>query len=149
MTSVKSLCRPTTADMITFLANLTINVLTFWAGYVLFGSFDGNLATSNFNTSQYILTDRLSTGVQHQMAIEAGEIIEVDSDSDSDSDKENLSMHEVIQLCECLKKACIKHSRASSSPDLPQQLQEFYAFLRHTGILTAKQSHIDKYFFNN
>jgi len=38
---VKSLHHPTTADMTTFLANLTINVLTFWAGYVLVDSFDG------------------------------------------------------------------------------------------------------------
>jgi len=83
------------------------------------------------------------------MAVKAGEIIEVDSDSDSDSDEEDLSVREVIQLCECLEKACIKHSRASSSLDLPQQLQEFHASLRHTDILTAKQSCIDAYFFNN
>jgi len=63
--------------------------------------------------------------VQHQMAVKAGEIIEVDLDSDSDSDKEDLSMHEIIQLCKCLEKACIKHSRASSSLDLPQQLWSF------------------------
>jgi hypothetical protein len=63
MTSVKSLCRPATADMTTFLANLTINVLTFWAGYVLVSIFDGNLSTSDFNTSQYISTDGLSTGL--------------------------------------------------------------------------------------
>jgi len=63
-TSVKSLHHPTTVDMTTFLANLTINVLTFWAGYVLVDSFDGNLSISNFNTSPHISTDGLSTGIQ-------------------------------------------------------------------------------------
>jgi hypothetical protein len=52
--------------------------------------------------------------VQHQMAIKAGEIIEVDSESDSDSYEEDMSVHKVIQLCEHLEKACIKHSIALS-----------------------------------
>jgi len=82
------------------------------------------------------------------MAIEAREVIEVDSESDSDSDDEDLSVCEVIQLCKHLEKASMKHSSASSSLDLPQQLWEFHASLRHTDFLTAKQFQIDTYFCN-
>ncbi|KIJ04375.1 hypothetical protein PAXINDRAFT_122841 [Paxillus involutus ATCC 200175] len=79
--------------------------------------------------------------VRHQLAVECGEVIEIDSDSDDEDDEPVPipSRSELILICEKLEMACITYSDAGTSLELSRQLRQFRGALRCEELQNAKQ----------
>ena len=77
----------------------------------------------------------IATAVQYQLAVECGDIIEVDSDDKEDVQPSMtpMSSSEIVLLCEKLEMACISQSHAGVSLEL----------IRHVNM---KQTSLDSYF---
>ncbi|KAG1764954.1 hypothetical protein EDD22DRAFT_951411 [Suillus occidentalis] len=88
--------------------------------------------------------------VQRQMAIERGDIIEVDSDSEEHEEDEKTTPEytftEVIALSQQLEEACLQFGELGASFDLLKWLQAFRACVRREEIRGAKQRTIDSFF---
>jgi hypothetical protein len=82
--------------------------------------------------------------VRHQMAVESGEVIEVDSDSEAEDEGEaDVGKAEMIRLCQQLEGLCIKYGATDSSLDLSRQLRRFRAYLRQEELKNASQKTLD------
>ena len=79
----------------------------------------------------------------HQMAVECGEIIEVE-DEDGGEEEEEVSIGEMIRHCQQLEGLCNEYSAVESSLDLSQQLCRFRGYLRRTELKNAKQVTLDE-----
>ncbi|KAG2143163.1 hypothetical protein BD769DRAFT_1636819 [Suillus cothurnatus] len=88
--------------------------------------------------------------VQRQMAIERGDIMEVDSDSEDGDEAENVTPEytftQVFTLCQQLEDACLQFGELEVSFDLSKRLRAFRACVRREEIRGAKQTTIDSYF---
>jgi len=85
--------------------------------------------------------------VQYEMAVERGDIIEVDSDEDSDDEEGPLMTNaEVISLCEQLEAVCIAKGDPNTSLVLMRSLHKLRGQLRHEELENAKQTDITDYF---
>jgi hypothetical protein len=88
--------------------------------------------------------------VRRQMAIERGDIMEVDSDSEDGDEAENMmpeyTFMQVFTLCQQLEDACLQFGELEVSFDLSKRLQAFRACVRREEIHGAKQTTIDSYF---
>ncbi|KAG1731309.1 hypothetical protein EDD22DRAFT_852902 [Suillus occidentalis] len=88
--------------------------------------------------------------VQRQMAIERGDIIEVDSDSEEHEEDEKTTLEytftEVIALSQQLEEACLQFGELGASFDLLKRLRAFRACVRREEIRGAKQRTIDSFF---
>lgn len=84
--------------------------------------------------------------VQHQMAVEKGEIIEIESDDDDiQPHAAPVPRSEILQMCEKLEMACMSESDANTSLELTRLLRKFHGELRRKELLNAKQSTLDGY----
>jgi hypothetical protein len=88
--------------------------------------------------------------VRRQMAIERGDIMEVDSDSEAGDEDENVmpeyTFTQVFTLCQQLEDACLQFGDLELSFDLSKRLRAFRAGVRREEIRGAKQTTIDLYF---
>ena len=67
--------------------------------------------------------------VQHKIAVQKGEIIEIeDEDSDDEDNFLNVSHSDTIKLCDQLKKLSPKYGNSLTSLKLTKQLHQFYVF---------------------
>jgi hypothetical protein len=84
------------------------------------------------------------------MAIERGDIMEVDSDSEAGDKDENVmpeyTFTQVFTLCQQLEDACLQFGDLELSFDLSKWLWAFRAGVRREEICGAKQTTIDSYF---
>ena len=76
------------------------------------------------------------------MAVERGEIIEVNSDDDEDIQP---VLPEVILFCEKLEMASITHSDADTSRELMRQLHKFRGAMRSEELKSAKQTTLNNF----
>ncbi|KIK77288.1 hypothetical protein PAXRUDRAFT_44226, partial [Paxillus rubicundulus Ve08.2h10] len=89
--------------------------------------------------------------VHRQMAVESGEIIEVESDHDND-DNDNvgdgslMSRADVIAMCQQLEDGCMQFGDAELSFDLASHLRTFHIHLQREDLLHSKQTSLDQYF---
>jgi hypothetical protein len=83
--------------------------------------------------------------VQHQMAVEWGDIMEVDSDDEelTQSRAAPIPCSEIIQICKKLETICISESNADTSLDLTRLLRKFRGELRQKKLANAKQMTLD------
>ena len=96
--------------------------------------------------------DEIVDEVRHKMAVERGEIIEVDSDSEGeeDNDQEPQFMKaEAIRLCQQLESYSFKHSDAECSLNLSRQLRCFRGHLHQEIQKGLTQGSLDKFFVNH
>ncbi|KAG2366196.1 hypothetical protein BDR07DRAFT_1458750 [Suillus spraguei] len=88
--------------------------------------------------------------VRRQMAIEKGDIMEVDSDSEDGDEDGNATLEytftQVFTLCQQLEDACLQFGELKLSFDLSKRLRAFRACVRREEIRGAKQITIDSYF---
>ncbi|KAG2119173.1 uncharacterized protein F5147DRAFT_802054 [Suillus discolor] len=88
--------------------------------------------------------------VRRQMAIERGDIIELDSDSEDGDEDENVTpeytLTQVFMLCQQLEDACLQFGELELSFDLSKRLRAIRAGVRREEIRGAKQTTIDSYF---
>ena len=87
--------------------------------------------------------------VKHVIAVEKGEIMEVD-DSEDDNDSESdlcagLTFSDVMQMCEKLEAACWKFGYSDNGLALPHELRHFCGFLRHMEMKNVKQTTLDSF----
>ena len=90
--------------------------------------------------------------VQREIAIQKGDIIELESDDDSEDDIGDVVLQgEVLKLCEALEKSCLRYGNDSTefSIDLPRQLRQYRAKLRQDGLQNSTQSLLKNYFIRN
>lgn len=90
--------------------------------------------------------------VRREIAIQKGDIIELDADDDSDDDVGDVvSRGEVLKLCEMLEKSCLRYGNDSTefSIDLPRQLRRYRAKLRQDDLRNSTQSLLENYFIRN
>lgn len=87
---------------------------------------------------------------RRQMAIERGDIMEVDSDSEDGNEDENATPEytftQVFTLCQQLEDACLQFGELELSFDLSKRLRAFQACVHREEIHGAKQTTIDSYF---
>jgi len=71
--------------------------------------------------------DKIVEKVKYDMAIERGEMIEVDSESEDEGEEaeDKLTILEVSRLCEQLEDLCLHYGEPDTSLDLNYQLQQF------------------------
>jgi len=88
--------------------------------------------------------------VRRQMAIERGDIMEVDSDSEDGDKAENVTPEytftQVFMLYQQLEDACLQFGELEVSFDLSKRLWAFRACVCREEIHGAKQTTIDSYF---
>jgi hypothetical protein len=88
--------------------------------------------------------------VWRQMAIERGDIMEVDSDSEDGNEAENVmpeyTFTQVFMLCQLLEDTCLQFGELEVLFDLSKWLQAFRACVCREEIRGAKQTTIDSYF---
>ena len=91
--------------------------------------------------------------VKHQMAVEQGEIINVDKDEDEEDegdledDKDlPVSTAEILRMCEQVEQLCFEHGAGESSLELPKHLWCFRAHLLHAELQNAKQTTLDRFY---
>ena len=85
--------------------------------------------------------------VKHLIAVEKGEIIEVDDSEDEDGESDlstGLTLSDVAQMCEKLEAACWRFGY-SDNLSLPHELRRFHGHLRQMEMKNAKQSTLDSY----
>ena len=68
--------------------------------------------------------DEIITTVQHELEIEAGNIMEVD-ESDDEEEEEELTTKQVMDLCQQMETLCIKHGSFDDSLGLAKCLQQY------------------------
>ncbi|KAF8997433.1 hypothetical protein BDQ17DRAFT_1429115 [Cyathus striatus] len=86
--------------------------------------------------------------VEHEMAVERGEVIEIDDSESSDGEEvdEAVTRPDAILLCERLEKACLQHGNAEFSLNLLANLRQFRAHLRGEDFCNAKQKTLENFF---
>lgn len=84
----------------------------------------------------------IATVVQYQLAVERGDIIEVDSDDDEDVQPGMILMSpsEIVLLCEKLKMACISWSHAGASLELIRHVHKFHGEMHREELQNMKQT---------
>ncbi|KAH7929555.1 DDE-domain-containing protein [Leucogyrophana mollusca] len=83
---------------------------------------------------------------QRQLAVERGEVIEVDSDDEDDEDKAPVLSHaDLTRICEQLEVACISYGDSESSLDLSRHLRRFRALIRHDELMNARQTTLNSF----
>ena len=89
--------------------------------------------------------------VQPEIAIQKGDMMELDSDDDSDDGIDVPSRGEVLRLCETLEMSYLRYGNDSKefSVDLPWQLQRYRAKLWQDDLRNSTQSLLDNYFIPN
>jgi hypothetical protein len=84
------------------------------------------------------------------MAIERGDIMEVDSDNEDGNKAENVmpeyTFTQVFMLCQLLEDACLQFGELEVLFDLSKRLWAFRACVCREEICGAKQTTIDSYF---
>ena len=81
--------------------------------------------------------------VQHEIAVQKGEVIEIeeeDTDDEEDDNFRNVSCSDTIKLCDQLEKISLKYGNSSTSLELNKQLCQFRVFLRCEDLLKSTQS---------
>ena len=93
------------------------------------------------------MTKQSSHLLMHQMAVERGDIIEIDKlDEEESPGQAGCHPHlEIAELCERLEKACIFESGANNSLKLTCHLHEFCGEMRHKELQNAMQAMLDGY----
>jgi hypothetical protein len=84
----------------------------------------------------------IAAAVRHQMAVERGEIIEVDSDDEEDAQPAvtPMSSSEIVLLCEKLETACISRSHAGASLELIRHVRKFRGEMHREELQNMKQT---------
>ena len=90
----------------------------------------------------------IATAVQYQMAVERGDIIEVNSDDEEDVQPKMtpMSSSEIVLLCEKLEIACISQSHAGASLELIRHVCKFCGEMHQEELQNMKQTSLDSYF---
>jgi hypothetical protein len=88
--------------------------------------------------------------VQHQIAVDNGEVMEVDSESDSDNEVDSepkISTAEIMTMCQRLEGVCSEKMGGSDCVyHLSQNLRRFRGYLRREELKNAKQMTLDQFF---
>ncbi|KIJ48339.1 hypothetical protein M422DRAFT_247666 [Sphaerobolus stellatus SS14] len=88
--------------------------------------------------------------VKHEMAVQRGEIIEIDSDgSEEEEEEENNgveSIMDVISMCESMECLCLRHGKPETSLELSRALQQFRIHLRQTEMAQLRQKTLYDFF---
>jgi hypothetical protein len=88
--------------------------------------------------------------VQHQIAVDNGEVMVVDSESDGDNEVESepkLSTAEIMTMCQQLEGVCREKMGGSDCVyHLSQNLRRFRGYLRREELKNAKQMTLDQFF---
>ena len=82
--------------------------------------------------------------VRHELAIEQGEIIEIDSEESGDED-EGPTHLEIMKMCQEMESLCLRHRPPGNSLDLTQQLRRFCVHLRQEMTRNAMQATLDRW----
>jgi len=82
------------------------------------------------------------------MAVESGQIVEMDESEDGEEgdQADNVGHAQLIKMCEQLEHSCISHATHERSLDLSQELRKFRAYLRREELLNTKQTTISLFF---
>ncbi|TFK31239.1 hypothetical protein BDQ12DRAFT_672021 [Crucibulum laeve] len=90
--------------------------------------------------------DKILAEAMHQLAVERGEFIEIDSDSE-DEEGSNVLSAELRSLCQQLKGMCIRYSDGDpqAAMDLCKELCQFRGRLQASEFQKAKQVTLDSY----
>ncbi|KAH0835461.1 hypothetical protein J3R83DRAFT_9097 [Lanmaoa asiatica] len=84
------------------------------------------------------------TEVQHQMAVERGDIVEIESDDeDTQPRAAPIPRCEILEMCEKLERICMSESDANTALELPRLLRKFRGELRQQEQSSAKQTTLD------
>ncbi|KIJ51658.1 hypothetical protein M422DRAFT_157586 [Sphaerobolus stellatus SS14] len=100
--------------------------------------------------SQYAFAggdDEIVKNVQHEMAVQRREIIEVEDGEDEDDEPTApaMSIADVIKTCESLERYSIQYAPQENSLELTRQLRQFRIHLRRTEMKGAKQTCLDSW----
>jgi len=85
--------------------------------------------------------------IMHLITVERGEPIELE-ESDEDNEKDlfkELTITEVMQMCEKLEAACWRFGYLENGLTLPQELHRFHRFLRQTEETSKQQVTLESY----
>ena len=84
--------------------------------------------------------------VRHQMAVEHGNIVEINSEDEEDIQPMTpISCSEIIQLCEKLEMACLTQIDVDTLLELTRQLRRFRGVMRHKELQNMKQTTLNSY----
>jgi hypothetical protein len=87
--------------------------------------------------------------VERSLAIERGEISEIEEDSDSDDEEEapDVSLRETAELCEALERLCLAHTAIGSVDglELSQMLRRFRAQLSKADMASCTQAPLEHF----
>jgi len=87
--------------------------------------------------------------VKSEMAVECGEIIEVDSEESEDEEEEDKgseTIQDVMTMCEAMERLCLQYGEPDMSLDLAKELQHFRDHLRRMETLKLKQKSLHDFF---
>jgi len=84
--------------------------------------------------------------VRREIAVENGEIIEIDDSEDDDNEDDNAPCRaDLIKLCQQLQLGCMQHSDPQFSLELSHQLLKFRAILQKEELHNTTQTTLDSY----
>ncbi|KAI6118120.1 hypothetical protein F5141DRAFT_1211989 [Pisolithus sp. B1] len=83
--------------------------------------------------------------VQHELAVEWGEIVEIQSDDEDEEILVTPSTTDLIQMCKTLEVACVAAGDADSTLDLARSLRKFRGTLQREATKNMTQTLLDQY----
>ncbi|KIJ49862.1 hypothetical protein M422DRAFT_246227 [Sphaerobolus stellatus SS14] len=82
--------------------------------------------------------------VKYDLAVERGEIIEVEDDSEEEEDAEEImSIKEVKRLCEIIEQECVRYALPEVGLELAGHLRRFWGHLQRVEDENARQTTLD------
>ncbi|KIJ40018.1 hypothetical protein M422DRAFT_257083 [Sphaerobolus stellatus SS14] len=87
--------------------------------------------------------------VKHEMAVQRGDIIEIDSDGEEEEEEEDNeaeSIMDVISMCESMERLCLRHGKPETSLELSRALRQFRIHLRKTEMAQLRQKTLYDFF---
>lgn len=100
--------------------------------------------TIGFSTFQFEGGDEeIVERVKYDIAVEKGEIIEIESDESDEEEEQGLTAFEISKMCQEMESLCLRHAPPDLSLDLAQHLRQFRIHLRREMTKNAKQTTLD------
>ncbi|KIJ39132.1 hypothetical protein M422DRAFT_258011 [Sphaerobolus stellatus SS14] len=100
--------------------------------------------TIGFSTFQFEGGDEeIVERVKYDIAVEKGEIIEIESDKSDEEEEQGLTAFEISKMCQEMESLCLRHAPPDLSHDLAQHLRQFRIHLRREMTKNAKQTTLD------